>query len=74
MIRTSRPLFKSRPRKYLLVATVVIVGLTLILPVTPLGELFEFDLLSIPYLAEVSFIVLSYVFSAEVAKRIFYKR
>lgn len=74
VIRTSRPLFKSRPRKYLLVATVVIVCLTLILPVTPLGELFEFELLSIPYLAAVSFIVISYVFAAEVAKRIFYKR
>jgi Mg2+-importing ATPase len=74
VIRTRRPLFKSRPRKYLLLATLVIVGLTLILPITPLGQLFELKLLSVPYLAAISLIVLSYVFAAEVAKKIFYNR
>ena len=74
VIRTRRPLFKSRPRKYLLLATLVIVGLTLILPMTPLGQLFELKLLSVPYLAAISIIVLSYVFAAEVAKKIFYNR
>ena len=72
VIRTRRPLFKSRPRKYLLLATLVIVGLTLILPITPLGRLFELKVLSVPYLAAISLIVLSYVFAAEVAKKIFY--
>ncbi|MGB8165653.1 MAG: HAD-IC family P-type ATPase, partial [Nitrososphaeraceae archaeon] len=74
VIRTRRPLFKSRPRKYLLLATLVIVCLTLILPITPLGQLFELKLLSVPYLAAISLIVLSYVFAAEVAKKIFYNR
>ena len=74
VIRTRRPLFKSRPRKYLLLATLVIVCLTLILPITPLGQLFELKLLSVPYLAAISLIVLSYVFAAEVAKKIFYIR
>jgi len=74
VIRTRRPLFKSRPRKYLLLATLVIVGLTLILPITPLGQLFELKLLSVPYLAAISLIVLSYVFAAEMAKKIFYNR
>jgi Mg2+-importing ATPase len=74
VIRTRRPLFKRRPRKYLLLATLVIVGLTLILPITPLGKLFELKPLSLPYLAAVSLIVLSYVFAAEVAKKIFYIR
>jgi Mg2+-importing ATPase len=74
VIRTRRPLFKSRPRKYLLIATLVTVGFTLILPVSPLGQLFELKLLSVSYLAAVSLIVLSYVFAAEVAKRIFYNR
>jgi Mg2+-importing ATPase len=74
VIRTRRPLFKSRPRKYLLLATLVIVGFTLILPITPLGQLFELKLLSVPYLAAISLIVLFYVIAAEVAKKIFYNR
>jgi P-type Mg2+ transporter len=58
----------------LLLATLIIVGLTLILPVTPLGQLFELKMLSVPYLVAISLIVLSYVFAAEVAKKIFYNR
>jgi P-type Mg2+ transporter len=74
VIRTRRPLFKSRPRKYLVLAILATVGLTLVLPMTLLGQLFELKPLSITYLTAVSLIVLSYVFAAEVAKRIFYNR
>ena len=41
---------------------------------TPLGHLFELKLLSFPYFAAISLIVLSCVFAAEVAKKIFYNR
>jgi Mg2+-importing ATPase len=74
MIRTKRPLFKSRPRKYLLIAILVVVILTLVLPMTPLGQLFELEPLLITYLIAIMLIVLSYVFTAEVVKRIFYNR
>ena len=74
MIRTKRPLFKSRPRKYLLLAILVVVILTLVLPMTPLGQLFELEPLLITYLIAIMLIVLSYVFTAEVVKRIFYNR
>jgi P-type Mg2+ transporter len=74
VIRTRGPLFKSRPRKYLLLATLTIISLTVMLPVTPLGGLFDLKSLSPPYLAAVLLIVTSYVFSAEIAKRSFYKR
>jgi Mg2+-importing ATPase len=74
VIRTRRPLFRSRPRKYLLLATFTIVSLTIMLPLTPLGELFDLKLLSLPYLAAVLLIVISYVFSAEIAKKSFYKK
>jgi len=74
MIRTKRPLFKSRPRKYLLLAILVVVILTLVLPITPLGQLFELEPLLMTYLIAIMLIVLSYVFTAEVVKRIFYNR
>jgi P-type Mg2+ transporter len=74
VIRTRRPLFRSRPRKYLLLATFTIVNLTIMLPLTPLGELFGLKLLSLPFLSAVLLIVISYVFSAEIAKKSFYKK
>lgn len=74
VIRTRRPLFKSKPRKYLVLAILTIVGLTLAIPITPLGQLFELKSLSITYLVAVSLIVLSYIFTAELTKKIFYKR
>jgi P-type Mg2+ transporter len=74
VIRTRRPLFRSRPRKYLLLATFTIVSLTVMLPLTPLGELFGLKLLSLPFLSAVLLIVISYVFSAEIAKKSFYKK
>ena len=74
VIRTKRPLFKSRPRTYLLVAILAIACLTLSLPITPLGQLFELKPLSMTYLIAIFLIVLSYVFAAEITKRIFYSR
>jgi Mg2+-importing ATPase len=74
VIRTRRPLFKSKPRKYLVLAILTIVGLTLTIPITPLGQLFELQPLSATYLIAVSLIVLSYILTAELAKKIFYKR
>ena len=43
VIRTRRPFFKSRPGKYLLLATLLIVVMTLILPFTTLGDIFGFS-------------------------------
>ena len=74
VIRTRRPLFNSKPRKYLVLAILAVVGLTFAIPITPLGQLFELKSLSITYLIAVSLIVLSYILTAEVAKKIFYKR
>jgi Mg2+-importing ATPase len=42
VVRSRMPFFKSFPGKYLLLATIVIVGATLILPFTPLGSVFGF--------------------------------
>ena len=74
VIRSRRPFFRSRPSKYLFVATLSTVALTLILPFTPLGMIFGFSPLPISFLLLVGIIVTGYIISAELAKTIFYKR
>ncbi|MFZ1980720.1 MAG: cation transporting ATPase C-terminal domain-containing protein, partial [Smithella sp.] len=74
VIRSRRPFFKSRPGKYLLVATIIIVAATLVLPFTPLGRLFGFALLPASFLMMMGLIVVLYIFMAEVVKRIFYRK
>ncbi|HET7390857.1 MAG TPA: magnesium-translocating P-type ATPase [Nitrososphaeraceae archaeon] len=74
VIRTRKPLFKSKPRKHLLIATLSIVGTTAILPFTPVAEVFGFTGLTPLYLLAVGVIVLLYSLAAEVVKKIFYKR
>jgi len=74
VVRTRRPFFKSRPGKYLLLATMTIVSLTLVLPFTRLGDIFGFSTLPTTFLLMVGSITVCYVFTAELAKRIFYKK
>ena len=74
VIRTRRPFFKSMPGKYLLIATLLIVVMTLILPFTPLGDIFGFSPLPISFLLIVGLITISYILTAEIAKKIFYKK
>src|SRR3972149_117303 len=50
VIRTRKPFFKSKPGKYLAIATLMIIGATLILPFTPLAEIFSFKPLPISFL------------------------
>jgi Mg2+-importing ATPase len=74
VIRTRKPLFKSKPSKHLLIATLSIVGITAILPFTPVAQIFGFIGLSPLYLLAVGVIVLLYIIAAEIVKEIFYKR
>ncbi len=74
VIRTRRPFFKSRPGKYLLLATLLIVVMTLILPFTTLGDIFGFSRLPISFLLIVGLITICYIITAEIAKKIFYKK
>jgi P-type Mg2+ transporter len=74
VIRSRKPFFKSRPSTYLSIATLFTVVLTLILPFTALGGLFGFSPLSLSFLLPIGIIVMGYIISAEIAKRIFYKR
>jgi Mg2+-importing ATPase len=74
VIRSRKPFFKSRPGKYLLVATLLIVVMTLILPFTPLGGIFGFRPLSISFLVLVGIIIIAYIITAEIVKTVFYKK
>jgi P-type Mg2+ transporter len=51
-----------------------VIAATLLLPATPLAGLFGFQPLPVSFLAVLVAIVLAYVFAAEKAKSMFYRR
>jgi len=74
IIRSRRPFFKSKPGKYLVMATLSIAFITIILPFTPLGKVFGFSPLSLTTYLLLMLIVVFYVIAAEITKTIFYKK
>ena len=74
VIRTRKPFFRSKPGKYLLIATLLIIVVTIILPITPLAGLLGFQPLPMTILLVIGIIVVLYIIAAEIAKRSFYKR
>jgi Mg2+-importing ATPase len=73
VIRTRRPFFRSRPGKYLFITTVLVVIATVALPYTPLAAVFGFKPLPVSFFPLLAAIVVLYVMSAEVAKKLFYR-
>jgi Mg2+-importing ATPase len=73
VIRTRRPFYESRPGKYMLTAPLLIAGLALLLPFSPLGGLFKFRPLLAPCFFALGAIVVLYIIAAEMAKKLFYK-
>ena len=74
VIRTRKPLFKGKPRRHLLLATLFVGGITANLPFTPLAQIFGFIGIPPLYLVAIGVIVLLYIIKAEIVKKIFYKR
>jgi len=74
VIRSRKPFFKSKPGKCLLTATLSIVVVTLILPFTPVAEIFGFNPLPISFLLLIGMIVVFYIITAEMVKTVFYKK
>lgn len=74
VIRSRKPFFKSKPGKYLLIATLSIAVITIILPITPLGNIFGFSPLNFSTYLYLLLIVVLYIIAAEITKRIFYKK
>jgi P-type Mg2+ transporter len=73
IIRTQRPVYRSRPGRLLTIATVAVWVATLALPYTPLGALFKFAPLPWQFLVLVFVILALYMSGAEAAKSVFYR-
>ena len=73
IIRTRRPVWRSKPGRLLTIATVTIWVVTLGIPYTPLGTLFRFVPLTWPFLLMLAVILGLYMSGAELAKHLFYR-
>jgi Mg2+-importing ATPase len=71
VIRTRRPFFRSPPGKYLAIATVIVVSVTVALPYTQLGRVMDFTPLPPVFLGLMAAVVALYTLSAEMLKRAF---
>jgi Mg2+-importing ATPase len=74
VVRTRMPFFKSRPGKWLTIATLGVTILTLALPYLPANTIFEFVPLPFPVMVLLVVITGLYVVAAELAKKVFYTR
>jgi Mg2+-importing ATPase len=62
------------PGIYLFIATIAVVIATLILPFTPVGKIFDFVSLPMSFMMILGIIMALYIFTAELTKKIFYKK
>ena len=74
VIRTRRPFVTSRPAWQLATATAAVAVATLLLPFTPVGELFHFVRLPLVFYPSLAAILVAYIAAAEAAKSLFYHR
>ncbi len=73
VIRTRRPFYKSKPGKFLVVATALVGLLVILLPYSPVAGLLGFTPLPPLFLVALALIVGAYVALAELVKTIFYR-
>ena len=74
VVRTRRTFYRSRPGRYLVMTTFMIIAVAIALPFSPLGKIFGFVALPVRFLGWMAAIVAAYIISAEVAKKIFYRK
>jgi Mg2+-importing ATPase len=74
VIRTRKAFFRSKPGRHLLMATLLIVVVTILFPFTPLAGLLGFHPLPMTILLIIGMVVVLYIIAAEITKRSFYKR
>ncbi len=73
VMRSRRPFFRTMPSRLLLLSTHAVVGLTILMPFTPLSAVFKFTSLPPGYLLLLAVIVFLYIVAAELAKAAFYR-
>ena len=74
VIRTYKPFYRSRPTRFLIVASAAVATLALLLPYLPNVTLFDFVPLPPLVLAAIICITLLYALASEVTKQVFYRR
>jgi len=74
IIRTRNRAYKSKPSKYLVLFTFAAIMLVILIPYTPIGEIFDFVRVPLIYLPIIGLIVLAYVSMAEMVKTVLYRR
>jgi P-type Mg2+ transporter len=74
VVRTRQSILNSKPGKYLLMATLLTIGVTIIIPWTPLATRLGFQPLPLSFVLTVGAIIALYVIAAESVKRVFYSR
>src|SRR5208337_5653301 len=72
-IRTRRRFFRSRPRPFLMLTTLGVVGVAVVLPFIPIGSWFGFVALPPPFFAYFVGATLAYLVLVEVTKDLFYR-
>jgi len=73
VIRSRKPFLKSKPGKYLLIATMGVITGTILIMLSPLAPIFGFTALSFPYFLIIALIIAIYIFTTEMVKKVFYK-
>jgi Mg2+-importing ATPase len=73
VVRTRNSFFRSRPSKVLAIATIGVLVVTVLTPHLPFARVLGFEPLRPRFYPIIALIILAYVFTAEAAKRIFYK-
>ena len=74
VVRTHRVFFRSKPGRFLLVSTLIVIGIALALPYLPFNSLFGFIPLPAPLLLTIVGLTVLYVLVVEAAKKYFYSR
>ncbi|MCM8799928.1 MAG: cation transporting ATPase C-terminal domain-containing protein, partial [Candidatus Omnitrophica bacterium] len=75
IIRTGKvPFLESRPAQFLLFTSIYIVTIGILIPFTPLGRYFGFDLPPALYFFNLILIVATYLFTVQIVKNWFIKR
>jgi P-type Mg2+ transporter len=73
LLPARRPFLRSRPSKRLLLATLLVVAATVLLPYMPLAGLLGFAPLPGVFLIAMFAIVALYILAAEITKAVFYR-
>lgn len=73
VVRTRLPFFKSPPGRLLSIATIIVLVFVLFIPVMPVADWLGFSRLPLEYYWWMLLIIGLYLFSAELAKRWFYR-